>query len=153
MATPSTQDSIQPLSSPPSSSVSNTKSKNTVASTRIAITLTRETNKSWGILLAKGGDDGSTCIVMRVPKNIVRVVEKDRKHALNGKKNKKHSRLRKGDVILLIRNEFGHSLNLSSKERLSSTSVSKPKPSWLSSEDWFVNAVGMFKKSKTLHLT
>ena len=96
MATPSTHDSIQPLSSPaPPPSLSNIKSKNAVASNRIAITLTRETDKSWGILLAKGGDDGSKCIVMRAPKN--NVVEKDRKRALNGnnKEMKRSSRLRK----------------------------------------------------------
>ena len=74
MATPSTHNSIQPLSSssPPPPSLSNI-SKNAVASNRIAITLTREIDKSWGILLGKGGDDGSKCIVMRVTKNNVHV--------------------------------------------------------------------------------
>ncbi len=85
----------------------------------IPITISREVEKSWGILLAK---EGSMCVVMRVPDD-------------------KDTSLRRGDLIVSIRNECDQCVNTPTLH-----------PSSQISPEWFSEAVGMFKRSNTLHL-
>jgi hypothetical protein len=85
----------------------------------IPITISREVGKSWGILLAR---EGSMCVVMRVPDG-------------------KGTTLRRGDLIVSIRNECDEYVNTPTLH-----------PSSEISPEWFSEAVDIFKRSNTLHL-
>ena len=93
----------------------------------ICITVCRaDTTKSWGILLAR---EGAMCVVMRVPGQ--------GNMGTGGSLVKEN--IRKGDLIVSIRNENNETINTSHHN--------DKAPS-----DWFSEAVGLFKRSCTLNL-
>ena len=100
--------------------------QSTIPDTSLITVSRQDTSKSWGILLAK---EGSMCIVMRVP-----VPSNEHQNVSD------HSMmLQKGDLIVSVCNEHNEMVNTTQHNGVNTT-------------DWFDQAVGLFKRSCTLHL-